>query len=415
VRAARPRTAAAAAGGSPLLDSIGGVHEGRPHRVKDREKALLYHAVCAGGSPTRQALARRLSLRPSSVSEAVQELVDDGLVEESPARRGPGSGRPCTLLAPRHRRFTAISLFVDARELRAVLVTPAEEVLAEEACAVDAEAGNAQMAAAILGLLRRVSASAPAGQECVGAAVSLVGTVNERTRTWVSAARWPRLSALDLAVVERKWGLPLLVRRANDVELAYHLERAPEARVGNVLLLHWGFGIGSAAAHDGGLLGSTIGRFGEIGHTRAAAAGETPCLCGRRGCVETVAALWALLPRLRKRFGDLPEDEKDLAPRLADPRILALPETRRALEAVRGALETLCMVFYPDAVLLSGPFTENPTVSDGFSVGLRAALPEYAPDAMRIISLPGGMQGCRRGGAYPLFRQALARALRRKT
>ena len=71
---------------SPLLASIDRVHEGAPHRVKDEEKALLYREICMGKSPTGRVLARKLDIRPSSVSEAVQELVDDGLVRETPAR-----------------------------------------------------------------------------------------------------------------------------------------------------------------------------------------------------------------------------------------------------------------------------------------------------------------------------------------
>jgi predicted NBD/HSP70 family sugar kinase len=399
----------------PLLASIDRVHEGRPHRVKDEEKARLYRAVCMGRSPTRQSLARSLSLRPSSVSDAMQELVDDGLVVESTAPRRGRSGRPRSILAPRGDRFTAISLYVDSRELKAALVTPAEEALVEEARSLPADAGNAEIARAMLGLLGSLSRRVPDGSACVGAGISLVGTVNPRTRAWVSAARWPRLAGLDLSAVGRKAGLPLLIRRANEAELEYYLDGTPGARAGGTLLLHWGFGVGSAMAHQGTLLTSTLGRFGEIGHTRLATGSTARCLCGRTGCVETEAALWALLPRLRGKLGDLPEDEKELAPLLGDPRLLRLPEMRRAMGAIREALLVLCMVFYPDTVLLSGPFTENRAIFRSISDGIQESLPAYARGSIGISALPGGMPGCRRGGANPLFREALARALRRNT
>jgi transcriptional regulator of PTS gene len=408
---------------SPLLSSIDRVHEGAPHRVKDEEKALLFRQICAGRSPTRQGLARRLDIRPSSVSEAVQELVDDGLVIETQAavkrnaaRSGRGkSGRPQLTLAPRADRFVAISVYVDSRELKAVLVTMQEEVLAEEVRVLPPGAANREVKAALLDLLKRLPARVPSGCELVGAGLSLVGKVNALTRTWVGAARWPRLKNLDLGAVESRLDFPLLIRRTNESELEYFLDCTPAARRGTALLLHWGFGIGSAVAFRGGLLTSSLGWFGEIGHTPVCPGSDAPCLCGSRGCLETVAALWSMMPVLTAALGELPEDEKKLAPLLGDPRLLRLPRFKQALTAMQGALLALSMVFYPDWILLSGPFTENPGVFRRFADGFRGLLPAHAQGAMSLSTIPVGMPGCRRGGANPLFRAALARALRRRT
>jgi predicted NBD/HSP70 family sugar kinase len=400
---------------SPLLASIDRVHEGAPHRVKDEEKALLYREICTGKLPTRQGLARRLDIRPSSVSEAVQELVDDGLVLEEQARPKGKTGRPQLILSPRADRFVAISVYVDSRELKGVLVTLQEEVLAEEVRTLPESAGNREISAAVIDLLKRLRARAPAGTELAGAGLSLPGTVNSRTRTWVRVARWPKLSDLDFTNLEGKIDFPVVLRRMNEAELAYFLDCTPRARAGTTLLLHWGFGIGSAAAFHGELLTSSLGRFGEIGHARIGADVDAPCLCGLRGCLETVAALWSLLPSFAEAMGDLPEDERELAPILGNPRLLALPQFEKALSAVTEALVLLSVIFFPDTVLLAGPFTENPALLRRLSDRLRRALPDYARDFITITAIPGGMPGCRRGGANPIFRQALARALRRRT
>jgi predicted NBD/HSP70 family sugar kinase len=400
---------------SPLLSSIDRVHEGGSHRVKDREKALLYREIAVGKTPTRLALARRLSIRPSSVSEAVQELVDDGLVKETNAPLNGRLGRPQVILVARPDRYVAISAYIDSRELKAVLVTLREEVIAEEVHVLPPETGNREMTAAICDLLTRLRAGVPAGSELVGAGLSLIGTVDSHIRTWMAAARWPRLHDLDLSSVEERVGIPLSIRRTNEAELEYFLACNPRARSTSSLLFHWGFGIGAAVAFRGTLLTSSLGRFGEIGHTRCSSAADTPCLCGARGCLETVAALWALIPVLRARLGEVPEDEKELAPLLGDVGLLRVPEIRTALGAVQDALVVLSMIFYPDRIILSGPFTESPLVFRKLTEGLRRALPEYARGASSFAVIPGGMPGCRRGGANPLFRETLGRALRRRT
>lgn len=399
---------------APLPAMIERVHEGIPHRIKDREKALLYREIFRGRSPTRKSMARLLRIRPSSVSKAVQELVDDGLVEETQARIRKKSGRPRLILAPHADRFVAISLYTESRELKAVLVNPSGIVLAEEVRIVRPKARNAEISKAILDSLLGFPPRVPQGSQLIGASLSLVGTVNAQTRTWVTAARWPGLKDLDLSGLERRLGLPVILRRTNDTELEYVLECSPRYTRASVLLFHWGFGIGSAMSYRGTLLASSIGRFGEIGHTRIGPASEARCICGSKGCLETEAALWALLPRLRRRLGDLPEDEKELTPLLGSSKLLALPEVERALHAVQSALLTLYRIFSPDAIMLSGPFPENKAVFRRLAHDFNRSLPSYARGAVTLSVIPGGLRGCRLGGANPLFHDAFGRALKRR-
>lgn len=400
---------------SPLLASIDSVHEGIPHRAKDAEKALLYREICAGRMPTRTGLARSLALRPTSVSQAVQELLADGLVAEKQREPRVRSGRPERILVPRPDRLAAISIYVDSRELKGVLVDLEESVLAEQARQMPADAGNRALSGAIVGLARALGRGVPRASELVGASLSLVGTVNPRTGTWVSAARWPRLAGLDLSGLEGRLAFPVLLRRTNETELEYWLASNPDAAGKSVVLLHWGFGIGSAVCHRGVLLASSIGRFGEIGHVRLGTGGRARCVCGSTGCLETQAALWALLPRLRAALGRLPEDERQLAPALKDPKLLAVPAVRKALLAVQAALLVLHRIFYPDIVLLSGPLAENPRIFARLAEGFSRSLPCYAKGSVDLAVIPGGMDGCRRGGASPLFRDTLERMLRRKS
>ena len=212
----------------------------------------------------------------------------------------------------------------------------------------------------------------------VGAGLSLVGTVDPSGLTWVSAARWPRLRALDLRPLADRTGLPVLARRMLDTALALLLETDATTADRTVALLHWGFGVGAAVAHRGTLLGSSLGRFGEIGHLRTPGSAGRRCACGARGCLETEAALWALLPRLRRRLGALPDDEQELTDALAAPGVAALPEVRTAVRAVQDGLVTLHRLFYPDEVFLAGPLAENPAVFRRLADGFAAGLPDYA-------------------------------------
>jgi len=358
------------------------------YREKDHEKARLFRELCARGSATRRDLIQSLSLRPTSVSHAVQELVEDGLAAEERGRESGRSGRPELVLRARLERLTAISMEVESREIAAALVDIGGRVLASQAVVLPQESGNEQMRSALCGLARSVAAKGPKGSELLGAGMSLVGTVDPARMRWVSAARWPRLRDLDFRQCEADLGLPFLIRRSLDAELETTISKRPELRPLNVGLFHWGFGIGSAYSHGGTVLGSTIGRFGEIGHTRTAGADGRKCLCGAAGCVETVAALWAVLPELKARYGELPEDERDLGPVLQDSALPGLPVMQKAVEAVGESLMTFHRLFFPDLVLLKGPFFSHPGIYGGIMDRFDSALPDYARGSIRFELLP---------------------------
>ena len=85
----------------------------RHHRPSDRQKASIYRAVAASPGCSRSTLARRLRLRPTTVSHLVQELLDDGLVAERRDRVAGRSGRPRASIEPVPARLAAVSLCVE--------------------------------------------------------------------------------------------------------------------------------------------------------------------------------------------------------------------------------------------------------------------------------------------------------------
>ncbi len=345
----------------------------------------------------------------------MQELLDDGLVAELHGKGTGRSGRPQAAIVPMPGRLVAVSLCVESRSLCASLVDLAGHVLASDACALEAGADGRTIERSLEALIGGLAGRAPKASRVVGAGLSLVGTVDPSGPTWVSAARWPLLRTLHLAPLARRIGLPVKASRSLDTALALHLEGGRSAADRTVALLHWGFGVGAAIAHRGTLLGSSLGRFGEIGHVRTPGGAGRRCACGARGCLETAAALWALLPRLRRRIGSLPDDEEKLATALAAPGIAALPEVRAAVRAVLDGLTTLHRLFYPDEVLLAGPLVENPAVFRRLADGFAAGLPDYAVGRTSLAILPGGLSACRTRSAGPLLRDALQAGLRRKT
>jgi predicted NBD/HSP70 family sugar kinase len=90
---------------------------------------------------------------------------------------------------------------------------------------------------------------------------------------------------------------PLLL--ANDADALARSELfGPGDHPRNALVVKASTGLGMGVIADGKVLHGRSGAVGEIGHTRLEAAGDLPCRCGSTGCLETVAAGWALVAKL---------------------------------------------------------------------------------------------------------------------
>ncbi len=78
----------------------------------------------------------------------------------------------------------------------------------------------------------------------------------------------------------------------NDAEAAALGEATLRGHDGPLVYIGIGTGIGGAVVRDGAVLAGNLFGHNSIGH--GSAFGDAPCRCGRTGCLETVAAGWAL-------------------------------------------------------------------------------------------------------------------------
>ncbi len=390
-----------------MLSNLEDIHEGNRYRIKDWEKAAIFQCICSREEITRKKIAKKLNIRATAVSNVVQELIDDNLVLEGRARNPGKKGRPEIRLYPHFNRFQAIALHVVSRELKGFLINMGEEILAELTMPLAGSSGNSVLLQSMQKLISSLTSEKPASSELLGIGLSLPGTVSPKTKKWISAARWPNIRHLSLSSIEKSTGFKISLHRFLDAELEHMLLKNPRYREGGTLLLHWGYGIGSAYAHQGTVLKSTLGRFGEIGHSPVNTQDPKQCLCGSKGCLETEAALWALLPEIKKNFPLAPEDEFEFTDFIKHRNIKKLPVIKRALDYVAIELTKLHKIFYPDRIIISGPFTRDETIFRLLAQGFMSNIASYAKDSVSLEALSAGFPGGVFGSTYVFFHKAL--------
>ncbi|WP_170181817.1 ROK family transcriptional regulator [Phreatobacter stygius] len=376
----------------------------------ERDCARAFTLVARGAARSRAEIGEQLGLRSTTTSRVVGDLVARRLVLESAGEKA-GRGRPAGLLTANSRRIGASVLHVASRSLAGALVDLNGQVIEQRFAEIAPDADNAVIAKAMAALASGLADAMPRGMEHAGTAVSLSGLLDLKQKTWLMSSRWPSMRGLDVQSVLAPITPPVEVCRNLDAELRARAMQRPAEHAGGALLLHWGWGVGLAYAVDGQSFAPAGGSFGEIGHWRFQTLAGRACGCGNTACLETGAALWALMPRLRQDWPELSEDEAALQAQLPDCDLMSLAEIDTAARLVARALANVCRLLFPARITVTGPLVANARLWAHFDALFRAegvmqgmAMPQLGNDrASQHYEIYGAAQ--------PLLSRAVERAL----
>jgi transcriptional regulator of PTS gene len=384
-------------------------------RVKDADKAQIYEILFHGEARSRKELLEKFKFRPTVLTLAVRELLDDGLITEGSRHRSPLGGRPEVQLAPNPDRLMSICFHAESRHLKAALVNLKGDILKETGREF-AALGDGE---AFLGLCRdhikSLRSFMPETAILAGIGMSLPGSVDTKAKTFNSTYRWPKVRRLDLRPLEDEFECSLHVRKDLDSVLENSMLQSPELAKGNSLLFHWGFGVGFAFAQNGRNVNNESSRFGEVGHTRVDLANVKPCICGSAGCIETDTAIWALLPSIQKLDGALYDDEQAITEFCTGhPEVAQLQAVREALRAISLAMLNTYRIFFPSNILLLGPFFHIPSVTQSLEERIILETSTVGRPVIGFHVIQDGYRGCIYSNARHVFSIKLTDLLKAK-
>lgn len=366
--------------------------------------------VRSGQATNRGEISRQLGMRSTSVSELVGQLVARDVLHEN-ASRGRGMGRPAAVLSFNQQRLGAVFITVIDQMLVASAVDLDLRVLGQVSAAPPQAADNDTMAACLRQLVADTAAIFAPQIELCALVCSMSGLLDVGRKTWCVSSRWPELRNLDLGAALADFGCPIWLIRNLDAELAglrRHENHQPDE---TALLLHWGHGIGAAYAAGGEVVNRSRGRFCEIGHWGLGNGRGLKCNCGNTDCLETVAGLWSIRPALLLEFPGLPRSESGIAAHLARMDLGDSPVVQSALSEVLRLTANLCRLLFPDRVILTGPFVQNPEVFSRFVQTLEVAPVLRSLDKVRVSVSDGGQAPELAGALGEPFAAALRQLL----
>lgn len=132
----------------------------------------------------------------------------------------------------------------------------------------------------------------------------------------------------------------------------------------NVVFVTLGTGVGGGVIVDGKLLAGTHGAGGEIGHIKVKDTHDTPCGCGKRGCLEQYSSATGIVNETKKflqnsnapsRLRSLETiTAKDIFDLAKDGDAVALNQVEEMTRLLGKALAAVSCVCDPEVIVLGG-------------------------------------------------------------
>lgn len=329
---------------------------------------------------SRGEIARVVGLSRTTLSEITGSLLQRGaiVVVDTDASKRAGSGRPAERLAldPSSAQFMGVDF--GHRRVNVVVADASHDIMASGSERYDDTTPWQERTALALGLVERLTTEAGVHYGALqGIGIGVPGPYPAP-----EAAAWPRATSagtalrpapegVDVAFAAR-FDAPVIVD--NNTRLAALAEAISGAdSTADLVYVRLSDGVGGGLVVGGQLVTGSSGLAGELGHVTVEPAGR-PCRCGKRGCLETVASVPAILAACWE-FGLQLENLDDLAAAVTRAHPVAERVLREAAAAVGRVVGAATMTLNPAKVVIGGEIARlAPVVVEQVAATLAADL-----------------------------------------
>lgn len=236
----------------------------------------------------RKLIAERVRLSSQTVTNIVKELLSYNVLKEESIHQGSKGRNPKSLMI-NYEAFYVIGVEVTVNCIKVVLADLKGKVITEETGSIGKNADALEL---LKMLIHRVTDDFKYREFIQAVAISVQGVVNEKTGV-VIQAKLINWYDLDLKRELAYLNMPILVR--NDVNMiAYHEINTFKEDM-NFMVVKLDDGVGSSIVIDGHVMRSTNNVAGELGHiTVDHSPVAKECMCGKKGCLTTIASITAI-------------------------------------------------------------------------------------------------------------------------
>ena len=381
---------------------------GDQEKVRKVNKSILLNTLRLRAPISRARIANLTGLNRGTVSNIVNDLIEEGLVAEEQQEQS-GIGRPAISLRLRPDAGAVIGVEIGVDFIAVLLTNFVADTLWETRVQTSPTQPQSQIIDQAEQLTdQALSIAHQAHLRPLGLGLGVPGLVNARQGHLIIA---PNLHWRDVPLRlmwNQRFHLPIYIENEANLAALGEYYFGVARGVENFIYLSSGIGLGGGIVIDGKLFRGSNGYAGEIGHIQRDPQGE-PCGCGRLGCWETEVGPRAVLRRAKKSFqldpdpslleacrGDFEKLTFEMVVQLAleNHRLC-----RQAMEEVAVSLGVgiadLVNIFNPDLVVIGGAFIQGKEILEPIiEQTIRASALPPSAENLRVEFSERGPDAC---------------------
>lgn len=263
--------------------------------IQELNRSIILNTIRKMGPISRSEIAKLHKISPTTVTIAVNDMIQQGLVSDMGTGESSGGRKPILV------RFCP-----DNKYLIGVSVTNTHITIAEINLA--AEVGRKQdyfhnnfhgenVIACILDSLDSFLSKCEHVEKCIGISIVMPGIIDaNRGLIWNN----PKLGLENIYLkdlVERRFGLKTWIENDTNSMVLAEKKYGKYGEFSNILFIYVGEGVGVGIFYNGMIFRGFRGGGGEFGHTSVDRKG-IPCICGNNGCLENYISWPAVKQRI---------------------------------------------------------------------------------------------------------------------
>jgi len=281
---------------------MAGKFAGRHALMKRINRALILNIMRKSDIITRLELAERTGLDPKTITNFTRELIEEGVIAAEGFEKSTG-GRKREKLVLNADAAQVVGIDIGAAHLTGVLVNLKGEIKSNIYQEFVDTIRAKELENRVLKTAQELIKISSPGTSIDGIGLVAPGLLDREQTRWVHSSNIRGLENIAFKkLLERRFGLPVYLEDCSRASALAEKWFGKAVERSDFMTLDLGVGIGMGIVFNNRLFRGQNGAAGEIGHSTVVRSGEL-CRCGKRGCLETVASVPALVEYYRKKAG----------------------------------------------------------------------------------------------------------------
>lgn len=256
--------------------------------MKSLNRSLVLTTIRNEGPISRADIAKRIALTPPTVTNIVNDLLEEKVIMESEVGASSGGRKPI-LLRLNSRSFSIIGVDVGVNAIKSILTDLDAGVIRETRRGMpprpDAETFLAELKASIEDLMGAAGSEHPV----IGIGIGMHGLVNPQEGISVFAPNLQLKNVRIRQTLEEAFGLPVYVENDVVAMALGELWFGGGQETDHFICVNIGVGVGAGIILNRQIFHGSSYSAGEIGHTTVDLNGPR-CSCGNYGCLQTLVS-----------------------------------------------------------------------------------------------------------------------------